>query len=91
MTYIHRLPEDYVAEHLKKVSKKLETVTRRRLKKTHDFLFAKDIPEGDERLTIASLAIRGEINWDYFYHHTKISLPDILFYNHFARQWGSNV
>lgn len=91
MTYIHRLPEDYVAQHLKKASKELETVTRRRLRKTHNFLFATDIPEDDERLRIASLAIRGEINWDYFYCHTKVSLPDILFYNHFAQQQAINA
>lgn len=84
MTYIHRLSEEYVSQHLKTDSGELEPSIRRRLKKTHAFLFSESIPETENRPFIAYLAVAGKVNWSDHYRGT--SLEDVQFYNHFARQ-----
>lgn len=84
MSYIQRLPEDYVQTHLKNESDELESSIRSRLKKTHAFLFSDTIPETENRPFIAYLAVAGKINWSDHYRGT--SLEDVRFYDHFARE-----
>lgn len=84
MTYVQRLPDEFVKTHLKSDSGQLEQSIRRRLKKVHSFLFSDSIPEHENREYIAYLAISGNVNWSDHYRGT--SLEDVQFYDHFARQ-----